>query len=171
MSRSTADRKRRTREHVIADLGVNYLERKILDCGWAAQRVSSDYGVDLIMTTFDAQGMIQNGSVSFQVKATDSPGWNSTGDEIVIRLDWRDVLYWLNERMPIILIVYDASRDCGYWLYLQAALRSATRRRSSRIPIRLSVRVPAANRLNATAVRRFAEFGVSEPIEDEGLKS
>ncbi len=31
------DRKRRTREHVIADLSVNHVERFILQCGWTAR--------------------------------------------------------------------------------------------------------------------------------------
>ncbi len=31
---SLSQRKRRTRAHVIADLGVNYAERRVLECGW-----------------------------------------------------------------------------------------------------------------------------------------
>src|SRR5580692_6981989 len=40
-------RKRRTREHVIADQSVNYLERFIIDEGHIAQRLYNDYGYDL----------------------------------------------------------------------------------------------------------------------------
>jgi hypothetical protein len=67
-----ANRKRRTREHIIADLSVNHVERFILQCGWTAQRISPDYGIDLIMETFDTRGRIENGAVKFQLKATDS---------------------------------------------------------------------------------------------------
>jgi len=46
-------RKRRTREHIIADLGVNHVERHILLCGHTAERVFYDYGYDLALTTFN----------------------------------------------------------------------------------------------------------------------
>ena len=32
-------KKRRTREHVIADLGINHVERQLLLCGHTAERV------------------------------------------------------------------------------------------------------------------------------------
>ncbi len=44
-------RKLRTREHVIADLGLNHLERYILLCGHTPQQIQHDYGYDAFMTT------------------------------------------------------------------------------------------------------------------------
>jgi hypothetical protein len=45
-------RKRRTREHVIADLSINHVERLVLRCGWTAERTRYDYGIDLYMQTY-----------------------------------------------------------------------------------------------------------------------
>jgi hypothetical protein len=42
-------RKRRTREHVIADLSINHVERFIRRCGWTAERTRHDYGLNLDM--------------------------------------------------------------------------------------------------------------------------
>lgn len=56
-------RKRRTRQHVIADLSVNHVERFILRCGWAAQRMSPDYGIDLYMETYGENGEFENDGV------------------------------------------------------------------------------------------------------------
>jgi len=39
----------RTRGHVIADLGINQLERHILLCGHTPQRIQHDYGYDVFM--------------------------------------------------------------------------------------------------------------------------
>jgi hypothetical protein len=64
--------KRRTREHVIADLSINHVERFVLRCGWTVQRTSHDYGIDLVMETFNEVGEPQNGRVLFQLKATDT---------------------------------------------------------------------------------------------------
>ena len=43
-SHSRDPRKRRTREHVIADLAVNHVERQALLCGFTIERVVHDYG-------------------------------------------------------------------------------------------------------------------------------
>jgi hypothetical protein len=50
-------RKRRTREHVLADQSANHVERFIIDEGHTAQRLGSDYGYDLVLFTFDEDGM------------------------------------------------------------------------------------------------------------------
>ncbi|MCI0459966.1 MAG: DUF4365 domain-containing protein [Gemmataceae bacterium] len=65
-------RKRRTREHVIADLSVNHVERLVLRCGWTAERSRHDYGIDLFVETYSAEGEVQNGRILLQLKATDS---------------------------------------------------------------------------------------------------
>ena len=76
-------RKRRTREHVIADLSVNYLERLVLRCGWTVERSRHDYGIDLYMHTYNANGEVENGWIRFQVKATDRLKKNSVKRVIV----------------------------------------------------------------------------------------
>ena len=65
-------RKRRTREHVIADLSINHVERQILLRGFAVNRMQTDYGIDLLMLTNTSEGEVEIGQVLFQVKATDS---------------------------------------------------------------------------------------------------
>jgi Domain of unknown function (DUF4365) len=65
-------RKRRTREHVIADLSVHHVEGFVLRCGWTVERKRHDYGLDLYMQTYNGDGETENGWVWFQLKATDS---------------------------------------------------------------------------------------------------
>src|SRR5438105_3624873 len=108
---SSRDRKRRTRAHVIADLSVNYVEKCVLQCGWTVQKFSPDYGLDLLVTTFNRRGEIENGDVRLQVKATDSIKLVSGRNAIALRLEWRDMIYWLNEPLPVILVIYDAKAD------------------------------------------------------------
>jgi hypothetical protein len=62
-------KKRRTREHVIAELGVNYVQRHILLRGHSSELIFHDYGIDLLMFTYNADGEIENGHVEIQVKA------------------------------------------------------------------------------------------------------
>ncbi len=60
-------RKRRTRPHVIAAQGVNYVERFIVDAGHTAQRVEYDCGYDLLVSTFDEEGYEEPGLIYLQL--------------------------------------------------------------------------------------------------------
>ncbi|BAZ08938.1 hypothetical protein NIES4071_07440 [Calothrix sp. NIES-4071] len=65
-------RKKRPREHIIADLSVNYVERYVFLCGYSVERIEHDYGYDLVIFTYNAEGEIENGQIYIQLKATDS---------------------------------------------------------------------------------------------------
>ena len=69
-SKKPSRRIRRTREHVIADLSRNYVERQALLCGYSVQRREPDYGLDLLVNTYNPHGEIQNGHFQLQVKAS-----------------------------------------------------------------------------------------------------
>src|SRR5438034_6400520 len=111
-------RKRRTRQHVIADLAINHVERIVLRCGWTVERMRHDYGIDLMMRTYANTGEAQAGAVYFQVKATDSLPRSADKRSIAVRLAWRDLLFWLNDPFPVVLIIYDAMEDRAYWLHV-----------------------------------------------------
>lgn len=64
-------RKRRTRQHVIADQGVHHVEGFIIDEGYTSERFEHDYGYDLAMYTYDEQGHLEPGAIYIQVKASE----------------------------------------------------------------------------------------------------
>ena len=82
---------------MIADLGVNHVERQALLCGFSVERVQSDYGIDLVVFTYDQQGGAENGCLFLQVKATDRAQWIKQGTLLPFRVDRRDVTRWLDE--------------------------------------------------------------------------
>lgn len=88
-------RKRRTREHIIADQSINHLERFIIDAGHVAERVDKDYGYDLLMMTFDEDGYAEPGLLLFQVKA--SQRLTTSGADYVFDIDIRDYNLWIGE--------------------------------------------------------------------------
>ena len=66
-------RKRRTRQHIIEDLGFNHVERHILLAGYILRRFSqNDYGYDGMIDTFNEEGEAQSLSFMFQLKSTDN---------------------------------------------------------------------------------------------------
>ena len=91
-------RKRRTREHIIADLSVNYLQRFVLEEGHIAQQLSLDYGYDLVMMTFDNKGYTEPGLIFIQLKASESLA--RSGENYAYDLDIRDYNLWVVERFP-----------------------------------------------------------------------
>ncbi len=151
-------RKRRTREHVIADLSVNHVERFILRCGWVARRMYPDYGTDLYMETYNDQGEVENDGVWFQAKATEKVKVLNKLQAIPVRQEWRDLLYWLNEWMPGILVIYDATQDRAWWLHFQSALQNIKRTIRGRMADSVTLRVPLANVLDESAIRWFAHL-------------
>ena len=95
-------RKQRTRQHVIADQSVNHVERLVIDAGHAAQRLTPDYGYDLVLFTYDEQGYLEPGSVYLQLKAGET--LEAVGPDYVFDLDVRDYNLWMLEEMPVLLI-------------------------------------------------------------------
>jgi hypothetical protein len=116
-------RKIRTREHVIADLAINHVERQVLLCGYSVERVVHDYGIDLVLFTYGPTGEVENGLIFLQVKATERSTRVSRGQAVSFRVERSDLQHWLHEYHPVILIVYDVSMDTAWWLHVHPAFR------------------------------------------------
>jgi hypothetical protein len=148
-------RKRRTREHVIADLSVHHVEGPILRVGFTLERIVQDYGLDLRMITYNADGEPEPDSVLFQLKATDHLRRTPDGAAVVCRVETADVDRWREETSPVILVVYDAQAEVGYWLYIQAHFEDD--KVAPKVTGKsVTLHIPTANVLDEAAVRRFA---------------
>lgn len=149
-----AVRKRRTREHIIADLGVNYVERQILKCGHAVNRTSlgQDYGVDLVVLTFDENRELENGQIEIQVRATEQIKTLKSGDAFAQRLETAHVSHWAMQPFPVILAVYDASRERAWWLNIQQA---AEQRQLDDSGESVTVHIPITNEFSESSVEHF----------------
>lgn len=152
--RRGAARKRRTREHIVADLGVHHVEGPILRCGFTMERILHDYGLDLYITTYAINGEAESDWILFQVKATDHLKRTADGGSVLFRVERIDLNRWLAETYPVILVVYDAQADVGYWLYVQAHF--ADRRIRVGTSATVTAPIPATNVLDEAAIRRFA---------------
>lgn len=109
-------RKTRTREHIIADLGVNFVERQILLAGYTAERFLHDYGTDLMVKTYTPAGEVEAGQFGVQVKATDHFAAHADGHTFPLRVAVADLRQWVLEWPPFVLAVYDAAGDRAFWL-------------------------------------------------------
>lgn len=151
-------RKRRTREHVIADLSINHIEARVLRCGYSVERIEHDYGTDLAIFTYDARGENESGHILTQVKATDSLRVLADGRTNSLPVSRADLAHWLSEPMPYMLIVHDAPADVACWLYIQEAFERRPGFSLEHAPATITVHIPLANILTEDAVRGFAPF-------------
>ncbi len=151
-------RKRRTREHIIADLSVNHVERQALLAGYTIERVIYDYGIDLTLTTYNANGEVENGKIYFQLKATDSLRVSADGQSAMLVVDRADLDYWLGEEYPVILTLYDAQTDTAFWLHVQAHFADSSNQVVTSAGQTVSVRMPQANVVSQSAMQVFAQL-------------
>lgn len=156
--RPTPPGKRRTREHVLADLSINHVERQVLLCGFSVERTRYDYGYDLTMATYNEGGESEPGAVYFQVKATDQLPWLKGGKTISWPLSRRDLSLWFEEVCPVILIVYDGGRERAYWLDVQSYFSGYQTAELFASGETIHAHVPARNRFNRRALREIARY-------------
>lgn len=149
----SAPRKQRTWQHVIADLAVHYFEGFLLESGHTGQRLGSDYGYDLIAWTFDERGYIEPGSILIQIKAAEN--LVAHGTNFVFDLDIRDYNLWVREEMPVILVLFDATRRRAYWLAIQQYFNAARARLPKKGAKWVRVRVPRRNAVSQGAVAKI----------------
>lgn len=150
--------KRRTRQHVIADLSVNHVERFVLRCGWTVQRTTHDYGIDLLMDTFNKRGERENGRVLFQLKATDKPRLRDNGRTIAMRVEWRDIQAWRGDPMPVILVVYDATAEQACWVHIQEYFAGRRWKIGARPGATTTIYLPRDRIVNESAIIGFGEL-------------
>jgi hypothetical protein len=113
-------KKRRTRQHIIEDLGLNHIERQILLSGNVLRRFSDyDYGYDGMIETFNELGEVQNEGIMIQLKSTDIIQLSAQKQGFIVDLSKRDLELWLKSHYPVLLVLYDAQKEVAYFTDLQ----------------------------------------------------
>jgi hypothetical protein len=151
-------KKTRTRQHVLADLAVNYVERQVLLCGHSVERIEHDYGIDLVMFTYTESGEIENGRVLLQVKGSDHVRRLKDQKTIALAISQEDLKLWLREPDPVILVLYDGTSDRAHWLYVQACFEAQRSIDLFRGQGKITVHIPTSNRLDRRAIRALARY-------------
>ncbi len=151
-------KKIRTRQHVIAELSANHVERHALLCGFSVERIEHDYGIDLVLFTYDANGEIENGQVFIQLKATDSLRVLADQRTVSFSVERSDLELWLKEPMPCILVVYDAQTDVAYWVYVQAYFENLESFDLAQAGDTVTIHLRKENAIDQTAIRAFARY-------------
>jgi hypothetical protein len=133
------------------DLSVHHVEGVILKAGHTAQQLSSDYGYDLVLFTYDELGYLEPGLVYFQLKATES--LVESGASYFYDLDVRDYNLWVREKMPVVLVLFDASRQRAYWQCIQSYFGADKARAPKTGAKTLQMRIPKRQAVTASRMK------------------
>lgn len=144
--------KQRTRQHVIASLSLNHVEGIVYEKGYSAERVVSDYGYDLTVSTYDSKGYVEPGFILLQLKATDTIRVVNRGSEVSFSIDVGDFQAWTGEAYPVFLIVFDVVSRTAYWLYIQKYFADDPARGPRPKAATVSVRLPRKQVLDSTTI-------------------
>jgi hypothetical protein len=151
--------KRRTRQHIIADLSVNYFEKFVLEAGFVLCKFesSNDYGYDLLLLTYTEEGEIENGKIYVQMKATDSIKIGTRAATVLFTLDKRDIRLWVSEIDPVILVLFDAVGRRAYWLHVQDYFSVYDFNGNAETKT-VNVHIPLQQTINLTAIKKIANI-------------
>lgn len=154
-------RKRRTREHIIEELSVNFLERKVLQRGHMLVRAPQrEYGWDATMFHFSPDnGEIENGEVRIQLKATD--GLDLSKQFASCRVQTKDLHYWYweDQQLPFILVLFDAQRNRGYWIHIRNHV-DKLRLEIDPEQNTIDLQIPWSNKLTVNTIDRFRRLSL-----------
>ncbi len=161
-------RKQRTHQHFIEDFGMNHIERQVLYAHCTLQRYQYDYGYDAFINSYNDNGEYENGIIQIQLKSTDKLKYSKAKNAIVFDLSKRDLELWLYSNSPVIFIVYDAIKECSYWVDLLAYFE---KNRSTLTKINKFVRIyiPTDNVFTDKVVQKFRQIKNVEHGIDEHL--
>jgi hypothetical protein len=156
---SESHRKQRARSHIIADLSVNHVEYFALKCGFSVERIKeSDYGYDLQIYTYNENGEIENGAVYLQLKATDNIERYEREGNFSYSLERAHLEIWLNEPMPVLLMLFDVQNEVAYWVYLQAYFEQSGISLESINQKTLTVHLDKKNIVDTDAIKKWREY-------------
>jgi Domain of unknown function (DUF4365) len=156
-AKAAPERPQRTREHIIASQSHNYIEKFFIDKGHTVDRPGEDYGYDVIVNTFDDQGYAESGEIRIQLKASDNHNYIKNKTFISFGITRKHYELWMNELMPVFLVLYDAQEKKAYWLYVQEHFASDPSQKPKAGAQTLTLRVPVVNKFTEATVDYLRE--------------
>lgn len=156
-------RKERPRSRVIADMSVNFLERRVLLRGHRLVRIPEESdcdGTDAFMRTHDPNTTYaEPGQVDFQLKATDHLQFIDSGRSVTCRVETSHLHFWYWQTFhPFVLILYDAQEHRAFWLDVKIWVdmhSDAFHRQCEQRKPTITVDIPTDNKLTPAAIDHF----------------
>jgi hypothetical protein len=82
----------------------------------------------------------------------------SLSGNVILLVALRDYNLWIKEKMPVILILFDASRRRAYWLAVQQYFHAEIARRPRKGAKTIRIRMPKRQVVNERAIAEMREL-------------
>src|SRR5437764_13876972 len=82
----------------------------------------------------------------------------ASGTSYAFDLDVRDYNLWMLELMPVVLVLFDASRRKAYWLHVQRYFRQDPARQPQKAAKTVRLHVPRRQAVSRRAVAKMRGF-------------
>jgi hypothetical protein len=158
----------RPRSHILGDEAVNHISGLAIRARCAVQQLHPDYGLDLLVTTVDEHGVIENGWIYVQSRGTEELVRRADG-RIRLRLEAAHAAYYLGEAYPIILVGYESAHHRAFWIHTQPYLQGLNVDLSGRKYV--TVVIEPGNLLNEAAFEQIRQLknAVHTQVIDAGI--
>ena len=105
-----------TRFNSTERLGVNFVERIFLqDFNWIPRKIlETDVGIDMIIEICNG-GQPTGRLIGVQIKSGDSYFKEETENSIIFRIDEIHINYWINNSLPILIVIHKPSNNTTLW--------------------------------------------------------
>jgi len=145
------------RNTILGQQGINLIERMILEMGYLWHpRTTFDAGIDGTIELRDpAGGKALNAIIAVQSKATAGKFNNENPRTFTFYCEERDLTYWLQGNLPVILVVSRPATNEAYWVSVKDYFRDPARHKSRAVHFSKET-----DRLDKDAAPRLLTLGV-----------
>lgn len=145
---------KRPSTHVIASKAVTTVASIIAEAGFAVERVTSDYGEDLLVQTAHA-GQMDANRLWFQVKGTEHiERFRRADGSILYPFAMDHLRRWIRSSDPVLVVLWDVENSRGYWAWPMAQVPPWRGEMDNRQ--QMSLTLEGENEFDAAAVRDLA---------------
>jgi phosphatidylserine/phosphatidylglycerophosphate/cardiolipin synthase-like enzyme len=145
-------------------LGVNAVERTFLELGWIfREQHTTDVGIDAQVEICEA-GEPTGRIIALQIKSGVSYFYEETPDAYVFRGSLKHLEYWLKHSLPVVLVLYDPTRDSAWWCLVNEAAELVRHEKG------WSACVPKNQQLDTNATLALKSIAMPNPLNHARLQ-
>jgi hypothetical protein len=142
--------------HHTGRIGIHEVASRVHgELGWLFGEQPEDFGIDALIEVVEAN--IPTGKIiAAQIKA--GPSWfeERDGDGFVFRGEPEHLDYWLNHKLPVIVVLHDMATNVSYW-------QSVSEETVVRLKKGWKMSVPRSKRIERAQAHTLAEVAAGQP--------
>lgn len=147
--------KKIAKQTITGRLGVNHIERHVLEMGYLWNSSTIDAGIDGYIELRDpATDVAKNLVIAVQSKATSKAVAGVRGNTLTYYCKPADLTYWLQGNLPVIFIYTFTDTGEAYWISIKDYFNTAPKRKAAKIEFDL--KADRFDRTSADAIKRLA---------------